>query len=121
MSQVYVMSYRHTLQTAKSFMTLDELSGGRAILGVGAGHLQGEFGLLGFDFDDRGKVTDGAIDVVRAALTDEYPDIDRKYWGHLKDAGMAPRPRRARLPNEVVGSSKPALRPAADRGVVGLP
>src|SRR5688572_21819823 len=86
MSHVYVMSYRHPLQTAKSFMTLDELSGGRAILGVGAGHLQGEFELLGFDFDERGKVTDAAIDVVRAALTDEYPDIDTKYWGHLKDA-----------------------------------
>src|SRR5688500_1058632 len=121
MSQVYVMSYRHTLQTAKSFMTLDELSGGRAILGVGAGHLQGEFELLGFDFDERGKVTDAAIDVVRAALTDEYPDIDTKYWGHLKDAGMAPRPRQARLPIWVGGSSKPALRRAAERGDGWLP
>src|SRR3972149_6541896 len=41
MSHVYVMSYRHPLHTAKSFMTLDELSGGRGILGVGAGHLEG--------------------------------------------------------------------------------
>ena len=58
LSHVYVMSYRHPLQTAKSFMTLDELSGGRAILGVGAGHLQGEFELLGLDYDGRGAVTD---------------------------------------------------------------
>ena len=63
MSHVYVLSYRHPLHTAKSFMTLDELSGGRAILGVGAGHLQGEFELLGLDYDARGKVTDAAIDV----------------------------------------------------------
>ena len=73
MSHVYVLSYRHPLHTAKSFMTLDELSGGRVILGVGAGHLEGEFDLLGLDFAARGAVTDAAIDVVREALTHEYP------------------------------------------------
>jgi probable F420-dependent oxidoreductase len=121
MSHVYVMSYRHPLHTAKSFMTLDELSGGRAILGVGAGHLEGEFDLLGLDFAGRGAVTDEAIDVVRAALTDEYPDIGTDHWGHLHDAGMAPRPRQARLPIWVGGSSKPALRRAAERADGWLP
>jgi probable F420-dependent oxidoreductase len=121
MSHVYVMSYRHPLQTAKSFMTLDELSGGRAILGVGAGHLQGEFELMNLDFDGRGKVTDAAIEVVRAAFTDEYPDIETQYWGHIADAGMAPRPRQARIPIWVGGSSKPALRRAAERGDGWLP
>ena len=57
MSHVYVMSYRHPLHTAKSFMTLDELSSGHAILGVGAGHLEGEFDLLGLDFAARGAIT----------------------------------------------------------------
>jgi probable F420-dependent oxidoreductase len=121
MSHVYVMSYRHPLQTAKSFMTLDELSGGRAILGVGAGHLQGEFELMDLDFEGRGKVTDAAIDVVRAAFTDEYPDIKTPYWGHIADAGMAPRPRQGRIPIWVGGSSKPALRRAAERGDGWLP
>jgi probable F420-dependent oxidoreductase len=121
LSHVYVMSYRHPLHTAKSFMTLDELSGGRAILGVGAGHLEGEFDLLGFDFAERGRVTDAAIDVAREAFTNEYPDIDTPYWGHIKDAGMAPRPRQARLPIWVGGSSKPALRRAAERGDGWLP
>jgi probable F420-dependent oxidoreductase len=121
MSHVYVMSYRHPLHTAKSFMTLDELSGGRAILGVGAGHLQGEFELLGFDFDERGRVTDDAIDVVRAAFGAEYPDIDSPRYGHIKDAGMAPRPRQAKLPIWVGGSSKAALRRAARRGDGWLP
>jgi probable F420-dependent oxidoreductase len=121
MSHVYVLSYRHPLHTAKSFMTLDELSGGRAILGVGAGHLEGEFALLGFDFAERGKVTDDAIDVVRTAFTDEYPDIDSPRYGHIKDAGMAPRPVQARLPIWVGGSSKPALRRAALKGDGWLP
>ena len=121
MSHVYVMSYRHPLHTAKSFMTLDELSAGRAILGVGAGHLEAEFDLLGFDFAERGRVTDAAIDVVREALANEYPDIDTPYWGHLHDGGMAPRPRQTPLPIWVGGSSKPALRRAAERGDGWLP
>ncbi|HEU5302452.1 MAG TPA: TIGR03619 family F420-dependent LLM class oxidoreductase [Acidimicrobiia bacterium] len=121
MSHVFVLSYRHPLHTAKSFMTLDELSGGRAILGVGAGHLEGEFDLLGLDFAERGRVTDAAIDVVREALANEYPDIDTPYWGHLSDGGMAPRPRQSPLPIWVGGSSKPALRRAAERGDGWLP
>jgi probable F420-dependent oxidoreductase len=121
MSHVYVLSYRHPLQTAKAFMTLDELSGGRAIVGVGAGHLQGEFDLLGLDFADRGATTDEAIDVIRAALASEYPDVTTTRYGHIHDAGMAPRPRQARLPIWVGGSSKPALRRAAERGDGWLP
>jgi len=121
LSHVYVLAYRHPLHTAKSFMTLDELSGGRAILGVGAGHLQSEFELLGLDFADRGKVTDEAIDVIRAALTDEYPEITTERFGRIADAGMAPRPRQARLPIWVGGSSKPALRRGAERGDGWLP
>jgi probable F420-dependent oxidoreductase len=121
LSHVYVMSYRHPLHTAKSFMTLDELSGGRAILGVGAGHLDGEFDLLGSDFAERGAVTDAAVDVLREAFAHEYPDIETPFWGHLRDAGQAPRPRQARLPIWIGGSSKPALRRAAQRGDGWLP
>lgn len=121
MSHVYVMSYRHPLHTAKSFMTLDELSGGRAILGVGAGHLQGEFELLQLDFEGRGKVTDAAIDVIRTAFDEEYPDVQTPYWGHVHDGGMAPRPRQSPLPIWVGGSAKPSLRRAAERGDGWLP
>jgi len=121
MSHVYVMSYRHPLQTAKAFMTLDELSGGRAILGVGAGHLEGEFDLLGLDFAERGRVADDAIDVIRAAFADEYPDVASSRYGHIHDAGLAPRPRQPRLPIWVGGSSKAALRRAAIRGDGWLP
>jgi probable F420-dependent oxidoreductase len=121
LSHVYVLPYRHPLQTAKSFMTLDELSGGRAILGVGVGHLQYEFELLGLDFHDRGAITDESVDVIRAALTSEYPDVTTPRFGHLHDAGMAPRPRQARLPIWVGGSSKAALRRAAERGDGWLP
>ena len=111
LSHVFVVAYRHPLVTAKSFMTLDELSGGRAILGVGTGHVEPEFDLLGVDFAARGGLTDHAIDEIRAAFTDE----------HVHDAGMRPRPRQGRLPIWVGGSSKPALRRAAERGDGWLP
>ena len=111
LSHVFVVAYRHPLVTAKSFMTLDELSGGRAILGVGTGHVEREFELLGADFAARGRVTDEAIEEIRAAFDNEY----------VHEAGMRPRPRQARLPIWVGGSSKPALRRAAERGDGWLP
>jgi probable F420-dependent oxidoreductase len=121
MSHVYVLPYRHPLVAAKSFLTLDELSGGRAILGVGAGHVEGEFDLLGLDFAGRGKTLDESIDVVRAAFTDEYPTIDTDSF-HIADAGLAPRGAQVGGPPIWVGgSSKPAMRRAADKGDGWLP
>jgi probable F420-dependent oxidoreductase len=120
MSHVYVAPYRHPLVTAKSFMTLDELTGGRIILGIGTGHLESEFELLGVPFAERGPMTDEVIDVVRAALDDEYPAVDTPHF-HVHDAAMAPRPRQSRVPIWVGGSSKPALRRAAERGDGWLP
>jgi probable F420-dependent oxidoreductase len=111
LSHVFVVAYRHPLVTAKSFMTLDELSGGRAILGVGTGHVEPEFELLGVDFGARARVTDHAIDEIRAAFDHEY----------VHDAGMRPRPRQTHLPIWVGGSSRPALRRAAERGDGWLP
>src|SRR6476659_9958897 len=121
LSHVYVLAYRHPLHTAKSFMTLDELSGGRAVLGAGVGHLQREFELLGLDYEVRGAMADESIDVIRAAFTNEYPDVTTPRFGHIYDAGMAPRPRQARLPIWVGGSSPAALRRAAERGDGWLP
>ena len=55
MTNVYVAAYQHPLQTAKAFATLDVLSGGRMIVGVGAGHVEGEFDVLGVPFAERGR------------------------------------------------------------------
>lgn len=121
LSYVYVAPYRHPLMTAKAFATLDALSGGRAILGVGAGHLQGEFAALGVDFAQRGKLLDEAIDVIAAALTDEYPNHSGATWS-VRDLGQRPRPiQQPRPPIWVGGSTKPALRRAAERADGWLP
>jgi probable F420-dependent oxidoreductase len=120
LSHVFIPAYRHPLVTAKSFMTLDHLSGGRAILGVGAGHVEGEFGVLGVPFAERGRITDDAVDVIRAAFDNEYPDIDTDRYS-VHDVGLSPRPTQAHLPIWIGGSSRPALRRAAERGDGWLP
>ncbi len=121
LSYVYVAPYRHPLATAKAFATLDALSGGRVILGVGAGHLQGEFAALGVDFTRRGLLVDEAIDAVVAAFTDEFPTHEGAAW-QFRDVGLRPRPvQQPRPPIWVGGSTPAALRRAAVRGDGWLP
>lgn len=121
MSYVYVVPYRHPLATAKAFATLDALSGGRVIVGVGAGHLQKEFETLGIDFTRRGRLLDEAIDLIAAALSSEYADHDGPTW-KVHGVGQRPRPvQQPRPPIWIGGSTKGALRRAAERGDGWLP
>ena len=62
MSNVFVAAYQHPLVAAKAFATLDRLSNGRAIVGIGAGHVEGEFDALGLSFKGRGELTDHAAE-----------------------------------------------------------
>ena len=121
LSYVYVAPYRHPLATAKAFATLDALSGGRVILGVGAGHLQAEFETLGVEFEARGRLLDEAIDAVTAAWADEFPVHAGARWA-FRDLGQRPRPvQQPRPPIWIGGSTKAALRRAAERGDGWLP
>lgn len=121
LSYVWVAPYRHPLVTAKAFATLDALSGGRVILGVGAGHVEAEFAALGIDFRRRGALLDEAIDLVVAAWSDEFPVHDGQAW-QVRDLGQRPRPlQQPRPPIWVGGSTIPALRRAAERGDGWLP
>ncbi len=120
LSHVYVLPYRHPLVVAKAWATLDALSGGRAVLGVGAGHVEDEFDALGVPFAERGRLLDEAIDAVRAALADELATHEGERW-RFDGVGQRPRPIQTRLPIWVGGSSKPAMRRAAERGDGWLP
>jgi probable F420-dependent oxidoreductase len=121
MSHVYVLPYRHPLMAAKAFLTLDELSHGRALLGAGAGHVEAEFAMMGLDFAARGRVLDDAIDVVRAAFADEFPSAETDSF-RVAGMGLRPRPVQPGGPPIWVGGSSPAaLRRAADKGDGWLP
>ncbi len=65
---VLVLGYHHPLAIAKRYGTLDRVSGGRLILGVGVGSLEEEFALLDAPFSDRGERGDDALRAVRAAF-----------------------------------------------------
>ncbi|MDX6315186.1 MAG: hypothetical protein QOF84_2096 [Streptomyces sp.] len=106
LSHVAVIGLRHPLLTAKQYATLDRLSSGRLILGVGAGHVREEFEALGVDFERRGAVLDEAIDAVRAELA-----------AGEQQPGAVQRP----VPVWVGGSSPAAVRRAALKGDGWLP
>ncbi len=112
LSHVHIVAYRHPAQTAHAFATLDHLSGGRIILGVGAGHVEEEFELFGIDFHARGSILDDRIDRIKAYLASEFVD----------GMGSSPRPRQdPRPPIWVGGSSSAAIRRAALAGEGWLP
>ncbi|MFF3845748.1 TIGR03619 family F420-dependent LLM class oxidoreductase [Streptomyces sp. NPDC002328] len=121
LSHVAVVGLRHPLLTAKQYATLDHLSGGRLILGVGAGHVPEEFETLGVDFASRGAVLDECVDALRAALgPEEYPTHHGKAYT-FEGLGQRPRPAQPRVPLWVGGSSPAAVRRAAVRGDGWLP
>ena len=68
-----VLGYHHPLEIAKRYGTLDRVSGGRLILGVGVGSLQEEFELLGAEFEGRGERADDALRALRASLSKREP------------------------------------------------
>ncbi|MFJ9615614.1 TIGR03619 family F420-dependent LLM class oxidoreductase [Streptomyces noursei] len=122
LSHVAVVGLRHPLISAKQYATVDRLSGGRLILGVGAGHVREEFEALGVDFARRGAVLDEAVDALKAALgEEEFPEFEgeRFAFGGL---GQGPRPVQTPRPPVWVGGSSPAaVRRAAVRGDGWLP
>jgi len=97
------------------------LSGGRVIIGVGAGHVNEEFDLFGPPFEERGAGLDEAIDALAISLTDEYPTLPGPRWP-ASDLSVSPRAvQQPRPPIWVGGSSRAALRRAAQRGDGWLP
>lgn len=121
LSHVAVVGLRHPLLTAKQYATLDHLSGGRLILGVGAGHVREEFEALGVDFERRGAVLDETIDALRAALgPEEFPEHHGKFHD-FDGLGQRPRPAQPDIPLWVGGSSPAAVRRAARKGDGWLP
>ena len=103
LTHVYVLPYRHPLIAAKQFATIDHLSGGRMICGVGAGHVEAEFEHLGFDFHRRGRTVDASLPVLADVLSSEF----------VVGFGARPRPvQQPRPPIWVAGSSPAAIRRA---------
>jgi probable F420-dependent oxidoreductase len=120
LSVVWIAAYRHPLQTAKSFSTLDHLSGGRVILGVGTGHVEGEFAALGVDFATRGRRLDETLRAVRGAHDDTYVSFRGDFYSY-SDVGIGPAPVQNPIPIWVGGSGKAAWRRTGQLGEGYIP
>ena len=75
-THVYVAAYRNPFLAAKSVATLQNLSGGRVILGVAAGYLRPEFAALGVDFDARNDLLDESIVLMRRAWSEDRVTVE---------------------------------------------
>jgi probable F420-dependent oxidoreductase len=120
MPHVLVLPYRHPLVVAKQYGTLDYLSGGRVILGVGSGHLKPEFAALGADYEHRGKVTDEYMRALAAAWQHDVAYFDGEFLS-FRDMMVWPRPVQPRPPFWVGGNSNAAVKRAARFGDGWIP
>lgn len=106
-----VLGYHHPLAIVKRYGTLDHVSRGRVILGVGVGSLKEEFDLLSAPFEDRGPRADDALRALRAALSSNEPSYDGEYYsfgGLIVD----PCALQAHMPIWVGGRTRRSLRRA---------
>jgi probable F420-dependent oxidoreductase len=121
LSHVLILAQRHPLRAAKELSTLDHLSGGRLIVGVGAGHVPEEYELLTGQFAERGRHTDEAVSALALAFTAEFPELPGPRFP-ASGMGVAPRPvRQPRPPIWIGGSSPAAIRRTAALGDGWLP
>ena len=109
---ILVIPMRNPIVTAKQLASLDVLSDGRLILGVGSGWMEEEFQMLGVPFERRGARTDEYIELFRALWTEENPSFHGKFW-QIEEVGFSPKPlQRPHPPIWTGGHSPLALRRA---------
>ncbi len=114
-TNVVVLGYHHPLEIAKRYGTLDQVSGGRLILGLGVGSLRQEFELLGRPFDDRGDRADDALRALRASLSERRPEYSGPYYRYA-DVVMDPCAAQDPVPLWIGGRTARSLRRAVELG-----
>ena len=115
-----VLGYHHPLEIAKRYGTLDLVSGGRLVLGVGVGSLEEEFDLLGAPWAGRGARADDALRALRASLGRREPS----YTGsHFAYDGLVVEPHavQQRVPLWIGGYTPRSLRRAVELGDGWMP
>ena len=118
---VMVLPYRSPLYSAKIATTIDHVSRGRLILGVGVGWMAEEFEALGAPFRERGAVADEQLEVFTRLWGEERPSFDGRYY-RFHDVGFSPKPfHGTRLPIWVGGEGLRAQRRAARHGDAWFP
>ncbi|MBI3327517.1 MAG: LLM class F420-dependent oxidoreductase [Nitrospinae bacterium] len=115
-TSVLVLPYHHPMRLAKAAATLDVLSGGRVILGVGVGAVEREFEALGTSYAERGAITDETIAILRALWTQPVPSHEGRFY-RFSGMPFSPKPvQKPHIPLVIGGASRAAIRRAARVG-----
>ena len=118
---VMVLPYRHPLYWAKIATTIDQLSTGRLIMGVGVGWMEEEFSAMGAPFKERGEVSDEQLRLLERIWNDEHISFRGKHYS-FDDIAFSPKPfQKPRIPIWVGGEGKLAQRRAGTYGDAWFP
>jgi probable F420-dependent oxidoreductase len=122
LTSIMVVPYREPMLTAKLISTIDHLSGGRTIIGCGAGWMPEEFEALGVPpYAERGRVTDEYLDIYRELWTKDAPSFKGTYRSFDK-IYFAPKPvQKPHPPIWIGGESVASMRRAVRRGNAWYP
>lgn len=112
---ILIVPQRNPAVLAKEVATLDVLSGGRMLLGVGAGWLEEEFDALGVPFKDRGRRLDSHIATMRALWAEDQATVNDDFTSFANCVSL-PKPTGRSVPIVVGGHSEPAARRAGRLG-----
>lgn len=115
-----VAPYRNPLLLAKAAATVDVLSGGRFVLGAGAGYLKSEFRALGVDFDERNELLDEALDVLPLHWSGEPFSYEGRHFS-AREVQARPAPVQQPIPIWLGGNSTRTLRRVAERAQGWMP
>lgn len=115
LTQVLVLGYHHPLEIAKRYGTLDRVSGGRLVLGLGVGSLREEFDLLGAEFEGRGARADEAMAALRSGLGQREPEHHGDFYDYA-DLVVEPHAVQEQVPLWVGGRTPRSLRRATTYG-----
>jgi len=113
-TSVLVVPQHNTVWLANHLASLDAMSGGRLVLGAGVGWSRREYEALGQSFGNRGRRMDEALDLLRAAWTEDPTSFDGEYH-HLTDIRFLPKPA-GHIPIWVGGGVEAAFRRAVQKG-----
>jgi probable F420-dependent oxidoreductase len=118
---VMVLPYRHPLYWAKIATTIDQLSVGRLIMGVGVGWMQEEFNALGASFKERGQISDDQLRLLDRLWTDDHVSFHGNHY-NFDNIAFSPKPfQNPRIPIWVGGEGKLAQRRAGTYGDAWFP
>jgi len=114
-TSILVLPHRNPVLAAKMAATIDHLSGGRLVLGVGVGWMREEIELLGGDYDRRGAWSDEALAVMRACWRDARAAHHGEFFS-FEAIGVFPKPARGDIPILIGGHTPRALRRVVELG-----